>query len=138
MPREAVQVRDATRADIEPLAALWYDGWQDAHAGVLPAALKRLRTRQSFRERLTAMRPVVRVAGPVGTPAGFCIVRDDELYQLYVTAGARGSGVAAALLADAEHGWQTPASGPPGWHAPSAMTAPCGFMKKADGVGSAR
>jgi GNAT superfamily N-acetyltransferase len=44
----------------------------------------------------------VRVGGSVGEPEGFCIVKDDELYQLFVAAQARGSGVAAALIADAE------------------------------------
>jgi GNAT superfamily N-acetyltransferase len=37
-----------------------------------------------------------------GEPVGFCIVKADELYQLFVSASARGSGVAAALVADAE------------------------------------
>lgn len=46
--------------------------------------------------------PGVRVVGPVAAPVGFCILKDDELYQLYVSADARGSGVAAALLADGE------------------------------------
>jgi ribosomal protein S18 acetylase RimI-like enzyme len=40
--------------------------------------------------------------GPAGEPVGFCIVRGDELYQLFVSAPSRGSGVAAALIADAE------------------------------------
>ena len=40
--------------------------------------------------------------GAPGEPIGFCIVKDDELYQLYVSASARGSGAAAALIADAE------------------------------------
>ena len=42
------------------------------------------------------------MAGPPGAPTGFCIAKGDELYQLFVAAGSRGSGVAAALLADAE------------------------------------
>jgi len=33
---------------------------------------------------------------------GFCIVKDDELYQLYVAEASRGAGIAAALVADAE------------------------------------
>lgn len=33
---------------------------------------------------------------------GFCLVRGDELYQLFVAAEARGTGAAAALVADAE------------------------------------
>lgn len=44
----------------------------------------------------------VRVVGPTGAPAGFCMVKDDELFQLFVRAEARGSGVAAALVTDAE------------------------------------
>jgi GNAT superfamily N-acetyltransferase len=44
----------------------------------------------------------VRVAGSPGAPVGFHMLKDDELYQLYVSADARGSGVAPALIADAE------------------------------------
>lgn len=46
--------------------------------------------------------PTVRVVGPPGAPLGFHMLKDDELYQLYVSAEARGKGVAAALIADAE------------------------------------
>lgn len=95
-------VRAAGPAEIDHLAQLWFDGWQDAHLEVLPAALRRFRTRESFRERLHAALPDVRVVGPVGQPAGFSIVKGDELYQLYVSATARGTAVAAALIADAE------------------------------------
>jgi GNAT superfamily N-acetyltransferase len=97
-----VIIRDADEADLDELAKLWYDGWQDGHAEVVPAELKRLRTLQSFRERLSDTLSSVRVAGGVGEPAGFHIVKDDELYQLYVAASARGSGVASDLIADAE------------------------------------
>ncbi len=95
-------VRPAEQAEIDQLARIWYDGWKDAHAKILPAELARMRTLASFRERLEAALPRVRVAGPVGAPLGFCIVKDDELDQLFVSAQARGAGVAAALLADAE------------------------------------
>jgi GNAT superfamily N-acetyltransferase len=44
----------------------------------------------------------VRVLGPVGAPVGFCIIKGDELYQLFVSAHSRGSGAAAALIGDAE------------------------------------
>jgi GNAT superfamily N-acetyltransferase len=97
-----MNVRAAEEADVGDLAKLWYDGWQDAHAQILPAELTRIRTLESFRERLLAALPNVRVAGSVGAPVGFSIVKDDELYQLFVAAQARGSGVAAALIADAE------------------------------------
>jgi ribosomal protein S18 acetylase RimI-like enzyme len=97
-----MSVRPAQAAEIDHLAKVWYDGWQDAHARILPAELTRIRTLESFRDRLQAALPDVRVVGPFPTPVGFCIVKGDELYQLYVSAEARGSGVAAALMADAE------------------------------------
>jgi GNAT superfamily N-acetyltransferase len=97
-----MEVRAAEEAELDQLAKLWHDGWQDAHARIVPAELTRLRTLESFRERLQAALPATRVAGPSGAPAGFCIVKGDELYQLFVSAPARGSGVAAELIADAE------------------------------------
>jgi len=97
-----MSVRPAEGAEIDHLAKVWYDGWQDAHARILPAELTRIRTLESFRDRLEAALPDVRVVGPFPRPVGFCIVKGDELYQLYVAAEARGSGAAAALMADAE------------------------------------
>ena len=97
-----MDVRNAEKGEMDQLAQTWYDGWQDAHAEILPAELRRLRTLESFRDRLRDALPHVRVTGPIGAPDGFCIVEDDELYQLYVSEKARGSGIAAALVADAE------------------------------------
>jgi GNAT superfamily N-acetyltransferase len=95
-------VRAAEPAEIRHLARLWHDGWQDAHASILPTELIQLRTLESFTERLEAALPDVRVAGPLPSPVGFYIVKGDELYQLYVAAESRGSGVAGLLMADAE------------------------------------
>ena len=100
--RADVLVRDTDDTEIDHLARLWYDGWQDAHARILPVALARLRTFESFRERLRAALPGIRVIGPQGAPMGFSILKGDELYQLFVAADARGSGVAVALIDDAE------------------------------------
>jgi GNAT superfamily N-acetyltransferase len=97
-----MDVRDAEGGELDRLARLWYDGWQDAHAAILPAELKRLRTLESFRERLQDALPYIRVAGPAEAPLGFTIVKGDELYQLFVARGARGTGIAAALIDDAE------------------------------------
>lgn len=102
MRDSAVEVRDAGEAEIGRLARLWYDAWQDAHARIVPIELPRLRTVERLEERLAAMLPSVRVVDLSGDPAGLCAIEDDELYLLYVSAEARGSGVAAALLADAE------------------------------------
>jgi GNAT superfamily N-acetyltransferase len=97
-----MDVRFAEEREISHLARLWYDGWQDAHLHVVPEELARARTLESFRERRQKLLPGVRVVGESGAPVGFHIVKDDELYQLYVSATARGSGVAAALITDAE------------------------------------
>ena len=97
-----MDVRDADESEIDHLATVWYYGWRDAHLEIVPAELTRLRTRESFRDRLRADLRNIRVVGPPGAPVGFCIVKGDELYQLFVSAEARGSGVAAALLAEAE------------------------------------
>jgi GNAT superfamily N-acetyltransferase len=97
-----VQVRSAEESEVTQLARIWYEAWQDAHAAILPVELARLRTLQSFEDRLRSALPQVRTAGPPGAPVAFCMVKDDQLYQLYVTAEARGTGIAAALMADAE------------------------------------
>jgi len=97
-----MDVRNAEAHELDQLATLWHDAWQDAHAAIVPADLTRARTRESFRERLLAALPDIRVVGPPGTPLGFSMLKGDELYQLFVSAPARGSGVAAALVADAE------------------------------------
>lgn len=102
MRDSAVEVRDAEEAEIGRLARLWYDAWQDAHAKIVPVELPRLRTVERLEERLAAMLSSVRVVDLSGDPAGLCAIEDDELYLLYVSAKARGSGVAVALLADAE------------------------------------
>jgi ribosomal protein S18 acetylase RimI-like enzyme len=97
-----IHVRAAEEREIDHLARLWYEGWQDAHAQIIPAELRRLRTLDSFRQRLQAALPDTRVVGSLGAPHGFCITKGDELYQIYVSGEARGSGAAAALMTDAE------------------------------------
>jgi ribosomal protein S18 acetylase RimI-like enzyme len=95
-------IRDARATEIGQLATIWYEGWQDAHARILPVELARLRTLESFGARLRSSLASVRVAGLNDAPTGFCILKGAELYQLYVSSHARGSGVAAALVADGE------------------------------------
>ncbi len=51
---------------------------------------------------MRAALPEVRTLGPVGAPLGFHLLKDDELYQFYLAAEARGTGAAAVLMADAE------------------------------------
>jgi GNAT superfamily N-acetyltransferase len=98
----AITPRNAAAGEILQLAQIWFDAWHESHAQIVPAELVRLRTFESFRDRLRAALTHIRVVGPLGSPAGFSLVKGDELYQLFVAAHARGSGVAAALVADAE------------------------------------
>ncbi len=96
-------MRPAEESEIDQLTSIWYDGWREAHAQIVPAELARVRTYDSFKTRLQSLLRDIRVVGPAPSPVGFCIVKGDELYQLFVSAKARGSGVAAALIADAEN-----------------------------------
>ena len=100
--RDSLHVRPADEGELDQLARVWFDAWNDAHAQIVPPELKRLRTLDSFRERLRAALPRTRAAGPPGAPVGFCVLKDEEVYQLFVSADARGTGVAAALMGDAE------------------------------------
>jgi GNAT superfamily N-acetyltransferase len=102
MTADAMTVRTVDEREIDQLARVWLDSWRDAHAQIVPAELVRIRTLESFRDRLLAALPGIRVVGPIGAPVGFFMLKGDELYQLFVAAQARGSGVAAALIADAE------------------------------------
>lgn len=98
----AMDPRDAHPDEIDALATVWCDGWHDAHAAIVPAALARQRTVESFRDRLRAALAETRAIGERGAPLGFTILKADELYQFYVARAARGTGVAARLMADAE------------------------------------
>jgi GNAT superfamily N-acetyltransferase len=97
-----MDVRFADEREIDRLAQIWYDAWHDAHASIVPPELVRRRSLGQFRARLVRALAGVRVVGPPGAPVGLCMVKRDELDQLFVAAEARGTGAAAALLADAE------------------------------------
>jgi ribosomal protein S18 acetylase RimI-like enzyme len=95
-------VRSAAPSELDSIAQLWHDVWFETHAHLVPPSLIRLRTFENFRERLEAALDQVRVVGPQGAPVGFCMTKKDELYQIWVAPAARGTGAAAALMADAE------------------------------------
>ncbi|MCK1386561.1 GNAT family N-acetyltransferase [Bradyrhizobium sp. 21] len=97
-----MQVRPADAGEIDHLARLWHDVWHESHAPLAPPELVRLRTLSSFRDRLAVVLPNACVVGPAGAPLGFCAIKGDELYQLFVSPEAHGSGVAMALITDAE------------------------------------
>jgi len=92
-----MKVRNAELGEAAFLARLWYEGWQSAHAAIVPEALARARTRESLAERMMAAIADVRTIGPIGAPLGFALLKGDEVNQLYVAGGARGAGVGTAL-----------------------------------------
>lgn len=95
--------RPLTTADIPAAAALWHEGWIAGHAHIAPPELARLRTLESFHDRLTRDLEQTFVAEEEGgTFLGFVILREDEVYQFYVGEAARGTGAASVLMGEAE------------------------------------
>lgn len=99
---DAAAPRPADRRDLPALAALWFDGWQDAHRTILPREIAADRTLARFDARLTRNIGAVRTIGDVGKPLGFSLITGRELNQFYVDRDARGTGVARSLIVDAE------------------------------------
>ena len=130
--KEAMGVRPATEAEIDHLARLWHEGWGDAHGKLAPEGLVRARTLELFHERLVAAPDDTRVIGPPGAPLGLCMIKEDELYQLYVARQARGTGAAAALIAEGEARLAARGFATVWLPARSAMIA-ARFMRNADG-----
>ena len=100
--RPAVTLRRATPEDASDVADIWYRGWQDGHLGFVPQELVDARTEDSFRARASQRVGDTTVASVDGSVAGFVMVVDDEVEQVYVSAHHRGAGTAALLMGEAE------------------------------------
>ncbi len=90
------------KAQAKQICAIWEAGWHEAHANIVPASLRELRTASSFFDRTIANLASTRIASDGAEVLGFCMVKENELYQMYVSRGARGAGIAQALIEDAE------------------------------------
>jgi GNAT superfamily N-acetyltransferase len=97
-----VTLRPASADDAEAVAEIWHEGWRDGHVEHVPDEVARQRTRESFDARAAQRIGDARVAVAADGVAGFVMVVDDEVEQVYVARRHRGSGVADVLLADAE------------------------------------
>lgn len=87
--------------DRNALVRLWHAGWHDAHASLVPKGVLAWRRPTDFRSWFDPAAEDWFVAR--GTdPLGFVTVCGREVAKLYVGQKARGSGVAAALLAHAQ------------------------------------
>jgi len=96
-------IRPATSADMTAVAELWHDGWHTAHVGHVPAGLTAVRTVEAFHDRTPGRVADTTVAlDGEGRLIGFVMLAGDEVEQVFVGPAGRGTGVAAALLAEAE------------------------------------
>jgi len=97
-----VTIRAAGPEDADDVAEIWRLGWRDGHLGFVPQELIEARTEESFRSRASERVGDTTVATADGAVAGFVMVVDDEVEQVYVATPHRGTGVAAALMDEAE------------------------------------
>lgn len=102
MNSDPYDVGPATADEVDTLASIWHDGWRDGHLGSVPDDLLAHRTAEEFLRRTTARVHEMVAARSDGSVAGFFLVVDDELEQIYVHRGHRGKGVAQLLLNSAE------------------------------------
>lgn len=96
------EFRAATPADADDVARIWEAGWRDGHLGNVPDALVAIRTPESFSTRAAERVEDTTVAVVGDDVAGFVMVVADEVEQVYVDTGHRGSGIADVLLDEAE------------------------------------
>ena len=101
--RPGVTVRPATADDSAQVAAVWSAAWHDGHRGHVPQELVEGRGAPYFVARTDELlaQTVVAVDGAGGV-LGVLILRGDEVNQLMVSETARGRGVGALLLDEAE------------------------------------
>jgi GNAT superfamily N-acetyltransferase len=95
-------VRRASTDDVDAVARIWYVGWADGHVGHVPPELVRHRNEARFLARARQRLDCMWVAESPRHIVGFVVVKGDEVEQIYVDRTARGTGVAAMLLHQAE------------------------------------
>ncbi|MEV1172142.1 N-acetyltransferase, partial [Nonomuraea sp. NPDC049784] len=95
-----MELRPARHEDAQAVARIWYDGWGDGHRGNVPDELAAVRTPESFGSRAVQRVGDTVVATVEGVVAGFVMVVEDEVEQVYVARDHRGTDVATALLAE--------------------------------------
>lgn len=95
-------LRPATPTDASAVAQIWYDGWREAHLAHSPPELVAGRSEASFHRRAADRVTETTVAAVDCEVGGFVMLHDDEVEQVYVAAGHRGSGLAGLLLTEAE------------------------------------
>lgn len=100
--RSEVSLRPAVASDAPAVAEIWRSGWRDGHLGNVPSELIEARTDESFGRRAAERVHDTTVALVGERVAGFIMVVGSEVEQVYVATAHRGSGIAGALLTEAE------------------------------------
>ncbi len=105
MAETTTRFRPARIGDEAEIARIWFEGWRDGHVGHVPVEVEQERSLDSFQARTPGRLATTTVAevaslGAGFVMAGFVMVVDDELEQVYVDRNFRGLGVATAVLAE--------------------------------------
>jgi GNAT superfamily N-acetyltransferase len=102
MADQRTHLRRARPEDVRAIAEIWRRGWHDGHYGHVPGGLAAVRQAESFQDRAAQRIGDTTVAVVDGEVAGFVMVVDDEVEQIYVARSHRGTGVAGLLLDETE------------------------------------
>ncbi|QIX28399.1 glutaminase [Nocardioides sp. JQ2195] len=97
-----LELRAATPTDVAAIAAIWEPGWAEAHVDRVPDELLTARPSEYFSQVAAERIPHTTVAVVDQQVVGFVMTADDAVDQIYVDPDQRGSGIAVALLNDAE------------------------------------
>ena len=95
-------IRAAIDQDRPAIVRLWHQGWHDAHHDLVPPEILPHRETGHFELWLDECIDETVVAHRATDLAGLYSISGAELSKIYVSRSARGSGLAAVLLAHAE------------------------------------
>src|SRR5690606_25283832 len=93
--RMTARIRPARPEDAPRIVDIWATGWRDGHLADAPPELLAHRDHDAFVPRVDAAIARTWVAETGGEIAGFTMVHDDEVDQLYVDTPFRGTGIAS-------------------------------------------
>jgi len=88
--------------DHAAIAAIWHEGWHDAHAGLVPDLLTATRTFDAFVTAVPKLTKTVLVGCIDDRPQGFAALESNDIGLLFLARTARGTGLAQALMRGAE------------------------------------
>ncbi|MBL4876394.1 MAG: GNAT family N-acetyltransferase [Cohaesibacteraceae bacterium] len=95
-------IRPARQEDHSKIIEIWHDGWHDAHSHLVPDSILEFRKIEHFWLWLGCSNDQFFVATKDDSVVGFVTTKKAELEKLYVASSARGTGIAAILLAFGE------------------------------------